>query len=642
MEIRLTSNEIIPLRKDESIFIALKGAGIYLVASCGGKGTCGKCKVQILEGNFEADTYGNLTSEEKKSGLVLACQTFPLSDMLISIPKESRLVIGDKIAVSKTKNLVSYLKSYDVELNPFVKTISLELHPPTITDNISDLERLRRALAERGLDLMGFRHGFVTSMGKILREANWNVELAYIEDRDDGREAISIYSSANAETHYGLAIDIGTTTVVVYLADLKTGEVIDIGSTYNSQIKFGDDVITRIVHATEGGGLDKLREAVVTDINTIINSMIEKHAIDPNMINAASIAGNTTMDHIFWGLDPGSIREEPYIPELNNFPLWRASTAGLSMNEQGRVYTVPCIASYVGGDIVAGVLASKMTRNKDLALFMDIGTNGEIAIGNNEWIMTAACSAGPCFEGSGIRCGMRATPGAIESVVIDPSTLEPSIRVIGGGSPLGICGSGMIDAVSEMLLAGIIDQKGKFLEGKSYRIRRGDDGLEYVMHSDKKLKKDIILTEVDIENLLRAKAAVYSGIATLITEAGLTMEAIEKVYVAGGFGNYLNIEKAILLGMIPDIPEERYTFMGNTSITGAYLCLMSEELKREADEIASMMTYVELSVSRMFMDEYVSALFLPHTNMNLFPTVAARLMSTMTPMKFWIMTNPDE
>jgi uncharacterized 2Fe-2S/4Fe-4S cluster protein (DUF4445 family) len=280
----------------------------------------------------------------------------------------------------------------------------------------------------------------------------------------------------------------------------------------------------------------------------------------------------------------------------------------------------------VGGDIVAGVLASKMTRSEELALFMDIGTNGEIAIGNNEWIMTAACSAGPCFEGSGIKCGMRATPGAIESVIIDPVTLDPSIRVIGGGSPLGICGSGMIDAISEMLLTGIIDQKGKFLEGKSDRIRRGEDSPEYVIFSDRRLEKDIVLSEIDIENLLRAKAAVYSGISTLITEAGLAMDAIKRVYVAGGFGNYLNIGKAILIGMIPDIPEERYTFMGNTSITGAYLCLLSKELRNEAAEIASKMTYVELSVSRMFMDEYVSALFLPHTNMNLFPSVAARLM----------------
>ena len=640
MELRLTSGEVIALKKDDTIFTALKAAGIYLVASCGGKGTCAKCKVRVIEGDFEAQTYGKLTTEEKKSGLVLACQTLPLNDILVAIPKESRLVMGDQIAVSKTKNLVQYLQSYGVDINPFVKTISLDLPPPTITDNISDLERLRRALAEKGIDSMVFRHGFVLPMGRTLRDAHWKVDLSYIEDRDAGREAIALYSHTSGS--YGLAIDIGTTTVVVYLVNLKTGEVIDSGSTYNSQIKYGDDVITRIVHATEGNGLQELKDAVLSDVNTIVDSMIERRSISRSLIHCASIAGNTTMSHIFWGLDPGSIREEPYIPLLNSFPLWRASMTGLSIHPEARVYTAPSVASYVGGDIVAGVLASKMHRNKELALFMDIGTNGEIAIGNNEWIMTAACSMGPCFEGSGMRCGMRATPGAIESVRIDPATLEPAISVIGGGSPLGICGSGIIEAASEMLLVGLINQKGKYLEGKSYRIRSGEDGLEYVIYSDKLLKKDIVLTEVDLENLVRAKAALYSGISTLITEAGLTMDEIERVYVAGGFGNYLNVDKAVLIGMIPDLLEERFTFMGNTSITGAYLCLLSEELRKEAEDIAAKMTYIELSVSRMFMDEYVSALFLPHTNMNLFPSVAARLMMAMTPMKFWVMTNPDE
>ena len=640
MELRLTSNEVITLNSDESLLSALKRSGIYLVASCGGKGTCGKCKVNVIEGDFKAVVYGKLTAAEKDSGTVLACQTFPLGDLLVAIPKESRLVMGDQIAVSKTKDLVKYLQSYGVDVNPFVKTLSLELPPPTITDNISDMERLRRALVEKGIDSMVFRHGFVLPMGRTLREAHWNVDLSYVEDRDAGREAIALYSHSGGS--YGLAIDIGTTTVVVYLVNLKTGVVVDSGSTYNSQIRYGDDVITRIVHATEGNGLRELKDAVLSDINTIVASIIEKHSINRRLIHSASIAGNTTMSHIFWGLDPGSIREEPYIPLLNSFPLWRASMTGLSIHPEARVYTAPSVASYVGGDIVAGVLASKMHRNQELALFMDIGTNGEIAIGNNEWIMTAACSMGPCFEGSGMRCGMRATPGAIESIRIDPATFDPAISVIGGGSPLGVCGSGMIDAISEMLLAGLIDQKGKFLEGKSYRIRRGEDGLEYVVHSDRRLKKDIVLTEVDIENLIRAKAALYSGISTLITEAGLTMDAIERVYIAGGFGNYLEVDKAVLLGMIPDLPEERFTFMGNTSITGAYLCLLSEDLRKEAEDIAAKMTYIELSVSRMFMDEYMSALFLPHTNMNLFPTVASRLMTTMTPMKFWLMTNPEE
>lgn len=625
MELRLTSDEVIKLKEKEDIYSALKRSGIYLVASCGGKGTCGKCKVKIIEGDCNVISYGKLTQKEREANIVLACQAVPNGDILVEIPKESRLVVGDKIAIAKTKDLVEYLKSYGVDINPAVKRLYLELPPPTISDNISDLERLKRTLDERGMSNIRFSHGFVSTMADTLRTANWNVELTYIGGDDIPYEAIFLSPTDACNRRFAIAVDIGTTTVVVYLINLLTGEIVDIGSTYNSQMRYGDDVITRIVHATEGGGLPELRDAIVTDINTIVDSLKERHSIEACEIDTATVAGNTTMSHIFWGLNPGSIREEPYIPTLNQFPQWKGGTAKLSINPQSPVYTVPCVASYVGGDIVAGVLASKMHRNSEIALFMDIGTNGEIAIGNNEWLMTAACSMGPCFEGSGIRCGMRATSGAVESVKIDPNTYEPRISVIGGGHPMGICGSGMIDAISEMFLTGVIDQKGKFVKGKTDRIRQGEEGLEFVLYRDEAHTKDIVLTEVDVENIIRAKAALYAGIKTLLSEVGFTMDAIEKVYIAGGFGNYINVEKAIILGMLPDISKEKFIFMGNTSITGAYLCLLSEELRKEAEDIASKMTYIELSVYRSFMDEYMSALFLPHTNMSQFPTVADML-----------------
>ncbi|MFO0753115.1 MAG: ASKHA domain-containing protein [Thermodesulfovibrionales bacterium] len=623
MNIRLTSDETVPLKEGEDLYTALKRAGIYLVASCGGKGTCGKCTVKIVEGEHKILSHGKLTAREREEGIVLACKTVPKGDVLIDIPKESRLVVGDKIALAKTKDLAGYLLSYGVSLNPPVKRIALELPPPTISDNISDLERLKRALDERGLGTMRFSHGFVAGMAKTLREAGWKVELTYVPGGGLCGEAIFLTSPELCSRRYGICVDIGTTTVVVYLVNLLTGEIVDVGSTYNSQMRYGDDVITRIVHATEGGGLHELRDAVVADINTIVQSLTDRHDIVSCEVDSATVAGNTTMAHLFWDMDPGSIREEPYIPTLNVFPLWKAGSARLSINPQAPVHTVPCIASYVGGDIVAGVLASKMHRNAETALFMDIGTNGEIAIGNNEWLMTAACSAGPCFEGSGIRNGMRATAGAIEAVKIDPSTFEPEIRVIGGGVPMGICGSGMIDAVSEMFLTGVLDLKGKFTAGKTGRVRTGEDGPEFVFYrGDGRLHRDVVLTEVDIENLLRAKAAIYAGVTTLLGEVGFPLDTIEKVYIAGGFGNYINVERAVTLGMLPDIPKERFVFMGNTSITGAYLCLLSEELRKEAEEIAAKMTYVELSVSRNFMDEYMSALFLPHTDLNQFPTVA--------------------
>lgn len=623
MELRLTSNEVIPVEAGESVLSALKRSGVYLVASCGSKGTCGKCKVKILEGKHRVASYGKLSEQDRASNIVLACQTFPEEDLFVEVLKESRLVVGDKIAIARTKELAAYLKSFGVEPDPIVRRIFLELPPPSIDDSISDLERIKRHLAPMGLGNMRFSYEFVSMMEKTLRDADWKVDLTYIRTQGtNNTEALFLTSPKECARRHGIAVDIGTTTVVVYLVNLFTGEIVDLGSTYNSQMRHGDDVITRIIYATEKQGLQELRRAVNADINTIIESLIERQGIEHCEIDSAVIAGNTTMAHIFWGLDPSSIRVEPYIPTLNYFPLWQGSTARLAINPQAPVYTLPCVASYVGGDIVSGVLATKMHRNPEVALFMDIGTNGELAIGNNEWLMTAACSAGPCFEGSGIRSGMRATPGAIEAVRIDPVTHEPQITVIGGGTPLGICGSGMIDAISEMYLTRTIDQRGKFIEGITDRIIKGDEGLEYVLYRDDRHGRDITLTEVDIENVLRAKAAIYAGIMTMLSEIGFTLDAVDTIYVAGGFGNYINVERAITLGMLPDIPKERYKFMGNTSVTGAYLTLLSEDLRREADEIAQKMTYLELSVSRNFMDQFLSALFLPHTDMSQFPTVA--------------------
>ncbi|MCE5312613.1 MAG: ASKHA domain-containing protein, partial [Nitrospiraceae bacterium] len=528
-------------------------------------------------------------------------------------------------AVARAKDLAAYFKSYGAPIKPIVSRVYLSLPHPTISDSISDLERLKRSLDEKGLSGMRFSHDFIAGMFETLRYSNWDVDISYVKGEGMPDEAIFLTSREICGRRYGLAVDIGTTTVVVYLVNLTDGSVVDMGSTYNSQMRFGDDVITRIVYASEGDDavikLDELRNAVVEDINSIAVSLMERNAITECEIDSAVVAGNTTMAHIFWGLNPASIREEPYIPTMNFFPLWKAGTARLKINRQAPVYTLPCIASYVGGDIVSGVLASKMYKNEETALFMDIGTNGEIAIGNSDWLMTAACSAGPCFEGSGIKCGMRATEGAIESVKIDPTTFEPELGVIGGVHPTGICGSGMIDAISEMFLTGLIDQKGRLAVGKSQRIRKGEEGLEYVFYHNEAMHRYIALTEADIENLLRAKAAIYAGVTTLLNEAGLTFDDLSKVYIAGGFGNYLNVDRAITLGMLPDMAKDKFSFIGNASITGAYLCLLSEELRREAEDIASKMTYIELSVSRGFMDEYMSALFLPHTNMDMFPSV---------------------
>jgi len=615
MNITVLNNKTIQSEPGKSLYQTLRDNGIYLTASCGGKGVCGKCRVKVHSGNFRTESSAKLKKKEIGEGLVLACTTFPDEDMTIEVPEDSRLVIGDKIAVSKARNLLEHLRAEEPQLTPQVRKVLLSMMPPTIEDNISDLERIRRALAENDINEMRFSHGFMQQMAKVLRKHNWNIHLTYTENN----EAISLVAP-DRERHYGLAVDIGTTTVVVYLVDCTDGTLVDTGVTYNSQMRLGDDVITRIINATEGNELTALRDAAIDDINGLTAPMIEKDNINRDDIDCVIISGNTTMSQLFWGLDPSSIREEPYIPTVNTYPVWRAGTARLMINSQAPVYTMPCVGSYVGGDITAGVLASKMHKSPEIALFMDIGTNGEIVVGNNEWLITAATSAGPCFEGSGIRHGMRATEGAIESVKIDPETYEVELGVIGNVQPAGICGSGMIDAISGLFRAGIIDQKGKFVKGlNTDRIRIEDEGPEFILHRGE--MKDVVLTEVDIENILRAKAAIYAGMSVLLKEVGLSLDIVERVYIAGGFGNYLNIEKAIMIGMLPDMPKEKFSFIGNSSIAGAYLCLLSDKMRREAEDIARKMTYIELSVSRGFMDEYMSALFLPHTDMDLFPSV---------------------
>jgi uncharacterized 2Fe-2S/4Fe-4S cluster protein (DUF4445 family) len=622
MDIKLTTGESLQTSGEESLLQAFKKNGIYLVSSCGGKGICGKCRVRLLGGKGKIVSTGKLEPREIKAGITLACQTFPKGDVFIDIPKESRLVIGDKIALSKSGDLLELLQSLGASVSPMVRQITLSLPPPTLHDNMSDLERLRRSLEEKDMIGMRFTHEFVSSLANTLREAEWKINLGYTV----GHDIVSITPVDMRRGRFGLAVDIGTTTIVVYLVDFRDGRLVDVGSTYNSQIRYGDDVITRIIYATEGGGLGELRDAVVTDINDLSETLLERKNIKIQDVESVVIAGNTTMTHIFWGLNPAYIREEPYVPTVNFFPRWRAEVAQLNINLKAPVFTSPCVASYVGGDIVSGVLASKMHRNSEIALFMDIGTNGEIVIGNKEWLVTAACSAGPCFEGSGIRHGMRATEGAIESVQIDPKTHEPELGIIGNINAMGICGTGMIDAIAEMFLKGVIDQKGKFVkEIKTDRIREGFEGPEFLFFRDD--SREVVLTEVDIENILRAKAAIYAGVSLLLKEVGLGFDTIQRVYIAGGFGNYIDVDKAIILGMLPDIPREKFSFIGNASITGAYLCLLSKELRQEAGIIASKMTYMELSVSRGFMEEYMSALFLPHTHMRLFPTVKKLLSS---------------
>jgi uncharacterized 2Fe-2S/4Fe-4S cluster protein (DUF4445 family) len=620
MKISLLSGKSISVAPQISILDALEREGIYLTSSCGGKGTCGKCKIIVKSGDVDRRSTMKLTKEELDESYVLACQSYPLGDLLIDIPKESMLTVEGKIATGRSKDLLAMLHSLGVDIEPLSERILLELPPPTLTDNISDLERLKRELMAKGLGCLRVPFRSLKDLAGTLRKDDWKITISLIQS-EDCYEIINIFHGDRRTPRYGVAVDIGTTTLVLYLINLTDGTLVDAASIYNSQIRFGDDVITRIVYATEHNELNTLKQTVITDINIMLSMIIKKHGIDVDSIDQIVVAGNTTMTHLFLGLDPSSIREEPYIPTANTFPISFAGEHGIKAKPHTPVYAFPCVASYMGGDIVSGVIATRLHRREELSFFLDIGTNGEMVLGNSEWLISASCSAGPCFEGSGIRHGMRATEGAIEDIIIDRDTLEPHIKIIGDVRPMGICGSGMIDAVSELFLSGILDQKGVLHKEVSERVREGEDGLEFLIYSDE--DREIVLTTPDIENIIRAKAAIYAGFTTLLKEVGFTFNDIHKIYIAGGFGKFLDIEKAIILGMLPDLPKERFEFVGNTSIKGTYLCSLSRRLRDDAEDVARKMTYLELSVSKSFMDEFVSGLFIPHTNIEDFPSVSA-------------------
>ena len=621
MNITLTSGKSISGASSTSVMESLKKAGIFLTSSCGGKGTCGKCRIIIKSGPSDTRSKMKLSREEIKEGYSLACKTYPSGDMVIDIPKESMLTVEGQIDTGKSRDLLALLHAAGADIDPLAGRIVLQLPRPSLDDNISDLERLKRELFANGLGCLRVPFRFMTHLARIVREKKWEITLATIHS-EDCYEITNIFPGNRKIPQYGIAVDIGTTTLVVYLTDLISGALVDIASTYNSQIRFGDDVITRIVNATEHNELGNLKRAVTEDINNMISLLCQTHDISVDAIDCIVVAGNTTMTHFFLGLDPSAIREEPYIPTANTFPLSHAGELGIKTNPNIPVYAFPCVSSYVGGDIVAGVLATRIHKKNELSIFIDIGTNGEIVLGSSEWLMSAACSAGPCFEGSGMKHGMRATDGAIEGVKINRDTLEVEIKVIGKNiQPVGICGSGMIDAIAEMFLSGILNQKGKLQRDISDRVRTGEDGPEFVVHYGR--DKDIVLTEPDVENIIRAKAAIYAGFSTLLNEAGFTFDDVHKVYIAGGFGKFLDIDKAIILGLLPELPRDKFEYMGNTSVIGTYLCILSRKMRAEAEDIARKMTYIELSVSKSFMDEYVSGLFIPHTNIDAFPNVKA-------------------
>ncbi|MBA7467201.1 Na(+)-translocating NADH-quinone reductase subunit F [subsurface metagenome] len=608
-------------------------AGVHINASCGGTGVCGTCKVLIEKGKVETTRTEKLSEEEYEQGVRQACQSRVISDLTVYIPVESRL---EKAIISREEKVAPEALATGWRFNPPLSKFFVELPPPTLEDNISDLSRVLRNLKRQyHLNNMTVDFDVVKKLPQLLRDSHWKATVTTLVTAVKPRGAekrrprvINIEPGDTRGKYYSLAFDIGTTTVCGQLLDLNRGKAIAQGIDYNGQIKYGEDVITRIAYCQKPDGLKKLQQAVIATINGVINQLLAQTGVELKYIAHIVVAGNTTMLQLLLGLNPKYLRLAPYTPAANLIPPMKANSLGIKVAEQAYLFAFPLIASYVGGDIISGIVGSGVYQRKKLAFFVDIGTNGEIVVGNSDWMVTASCSAGPAFEGGGVKHGIIATTGAIEEFDINPSDLEPVIGTIGGEKPKGICGSGLINIAAGLLEAGVIGQNGKFNTNlPTKRIRQGSDGYEYVLARapETQIGKDIVITEADIDNLIRTKAAMYAGCQTLTQSVEISCSDLEQVIIAGAFGRHINIENAITIGLFPDIPRDRFIFIGNGSLLGARLVSFSTDLLDDARRVAKMMTNFELSENVDFMNNYVAALFLPHTNTNEFPSISKKL-----------------
>jgi len=607
---------------------AAQEAGVDINIPCGGQGRCGRCAVIVDEGPVRRRSTERLSPDAVAAGYCLACQTVVEGDVVITVPEQEK--IERRLDTSKRAAKVTLPFPYGVQDQPLRKYV-LALDAPSLDDQTDDWSRVQRELSRR-YDLHDVRASLpvLRRLATALREGEWTVtvvvELDNWRDPDGPPRLIDVLPGERLESLWAVAIDIGTTSNVVWLVDLISGEVMAQKADYNGQIARGEDVISRIIYASKNeNGVEELQQLVVDTLNRLIEEAAEERGLRTDEIYRAVVAGNSTMLHLFAGIPPETIRLMPFVTVINQLPPFEAWEIGLGINPAAPIDCLPGIASYVGADITSGVISSGMCGDDDaLTLFVDVGTNGEMVLGDCSWLIACACSAGPAFEGAGVVDGMRATAGAIEEVWVHPETYETGYTVIGDEKPRGLCGSGLIALMAEMFMAGVVDKSGNVnLELPTDRVRKGKHGAEYVVvwGDETATGEDIVITNVDLDNLMRAKAAIYAGFSILARSVGLTLDVVDRVLIGGAFGQYINVEKAIQIGLLPDMPFDSFQFLGNTSIRGAYMALLSREERDRVAKVGEMMTYLELSADNTFFDEFNAALFLPHTDVEKFPSV---------------------
>jgi len=596
------------IRKSSTLLEAAREAGIRLESICGGKGQCGKCRIILDNGETrllpEYDVRMKFISEKDFSeGYRLACRTLALSNCDVTVPAES-LTTQPKILV-------------DTE-------ISLgEIDPP-----------LRKHLVKIPFPYDG--EHFSAKLGQEIGETpkmsdEVNQKLLLLEGKDctitvtktSGQpEIIEAEAGDKTNRNYGLAIDLGTTTVVVYLVDLVGYKALDKASELNRQIIYGEELISRIEYGAKEEGLKRLQKAAIDCINDLTAALATRNDLKTEEIADISIGGNTVMNHLLAGINPSYL--EAAEVSISREPIVRkAANLGIKVHPDAYVYCLPNVSRFLGGDAVGDVLASGMCRSEEVSLLIDLGTNGEIVFGNKDWLFSCSVASGPAFEGGGVKFGMRAMTGGIEHVKIDLATKKATYTVIGDASPRGICGSGIIDAVAEMFSAGIMDFTGKIRDrGRNPYVREGENGLEYVVvpAEDNELRRDVVVTQRDLDYVMDSKASLCGAIATLMEKLKLSINDIRHLYLAGAFSYYTDLRNAIKIGALPEFPKAQVTQLGNGSLAGAYLTLLSMKKRKEAEEIAEKMFYIDLLLDNDFFREYEAALYIPGKR-ELFPTI---------------------
>lgn len=586
-----------------TLFQAAQEAGAPIQSVCGGKGICGKCKVIVNEPTrnlskmTEAERF-HLTPQEIEAGYRLACQVKAAGNVTVTVPVES-LGVRHRILVEGVEKAVT--------LNPLTKVTRVPVPPPTISDQRSDLTRLKDTLRDATGKTVKCDLEILRILPERLRKADWKVSVIVWND-----EIVDV-KPAEEESLFGLAFDIGTTSLVGYLVDLATGKTVGTSARPNPQIAYGGDVISRITYVNlHKDGLERLRSAVVDGVNEIVNDLRTRAGIRNADIYDSVFVGNTLMHHLFFGLNPKHLALAPYVPVAQNLISIKAKEARINVNQDSYVSFLPSIAGFVGADVIGDILASGIHKSNKLSLLIDIGTNGEIVLGNKNGLIACSCAAGPAFEGGHIKCGMRAVPGAIERVAIGSETGELYYKTIEDRKPAGICGSGLVDAVASLLKAGIINRSGSFnLSIENPRLRR--EPLEFVIAwaAETATGKDVVVTQRDVRELQLAKGAMHTGAAILMKRTKVTTKDIEKIQLSGAFGNYIDPQNAMTIGLLPEFDPTEIRSIGHGAGIGAKLALISETTRRETKNIAKNVDYVELSADRDFQKEFIGALHFP-------------------------------